>query len=108
MSNSSIWPIDGTLSVATTPGQSWLGNNGNEGVLRIPQSFNITGASLSDCLVSYPGHLLEESYPSAEKQSEYSTVPADWASIESKTGIWISFSSFIKQWLYVATTKKFL
>ena len=44
MSNSSIWPIDRTLSGATTPGQSWPGSNGNEGVLRIPQSSNITGA----------------------------------------------------------------
>ena len=31
----------------------------------------------SDCLVSYPAHLLEGSYPSAEMQSVYFTVPAD-------------------------------
>ena len=30
-----------------------IGSNGNEGVLRIPQSSSITGTSLSDCLVSY-------------------------------------------------------
>ena len=37
----------------------------------------------SDCLVSYPGHWLGgESYPSAEKQSVYSTDPADWASLD--------------------------
>ena len=30
-------------------------------------------------LVSYPGHSLGGSYPSAEKQSVYSTAPADWA-----------------------------
>ena len=47
---SSIWPIDRTLSGATTPGKS------GPGVLRIPQS--ITGASPLDFLVSYPGHLL--------------------------------------------------
>ena len=35
---SSIWPMDRTLSVATTPGQSWPGSDGNEGVLRIPQT----------------------------------------------------------------------
>ena len=57
MSNSSIWPINRTLSVATTIGQSGSGSNGNEEVLHIPQSSR-TGASLSDCLVSYPGHLL--------------------------------------------------
>ena len=33
--------------------------DGNEGVLSIPQSSSITGALPSDCLVSYPGHLLE-------------------------------------------------
>ena len=33
------------------------GCNDNEGVLRIPQSSSITGTSLSDCLVSYPGLL---------------------------------------------------
>ena len=62
MSNSSIWPIDRTQSDATTPGSSGPGSDGNEGLLRIPQ--NITGASPSDGLVSYPGHLLEGgSYP---------------------------------------------
>ena len=39
-------------------GQSGPGSNGNEGVLRIPQSPSITGTSLSDYLVSYPGHSL--------------------------------------------------
>ena len=43
------------LSGANTPGQSGPGNDGNEGVFRIPQSSNITGTSPSDCLVSYPG-----------------------------------------------------
>ena len=55
---SSIWPIDRALSGATTPDQSWPGSDGNEGVLRIPQSSSITGTSTSDCLISYPGHLL--------------------------------------------------
>ena len=55
---SSIWPIDRTLSGANTPGQSGPGSNGNNRVLCIPQSFSITGTSLSDYLVSYPGHSL--------------------------------------------------
>ena len=46
------------LSGATTPGQSIPGSDGNEGVLRIPQSSSIAGTSPSDCLVSYPGHSL--------------------------------------------------
>ena len=56
MSNSSFGTIDKTLSDATTLGLSGLGSDGNEGVLRIPQSSSITRASLSDCLMSYPGH----------------------------------------------------
>ena len=55
---SSIQPIDRALLVATIPGQSGPGSNGNEGVLHISQSPSITGASLSYCLVSFPGHLL--------------------------------------------------
>ena len=64
MSNSSIWPIDRTISCATTPGLGEPGSNGNEGVLYIPESSR-TGASQSDGLMSYPGHSLRESYPSA-------------------------------------------
>ena len=56
-------PEIGPLSGASTPGQSGPGRNGNEGVLHIPQSSSITGTSPSDCLVSYPGHLLGEVLP---------------------------------------------
>ena len=82
MSNSSIWPIDMTLSGATTPGQSGSGNDGNEGVFHISQNSCIIGASLSDCLVSYLT-LVEGvgSYFSAEKKSVYSTAQPtrpDW------------------------------
>ena len=55
---SSIWPIDRSLSIATTKQPKWPGSNGNEGVLRISQSSSITGTSPSDFLVSYPGHSL--------------------------------------------------
>ena len=58
---------------------SSYGSDGSEGVLRIPQSSRNTRTSPSDCLVSYPGHSLVGSYPSAEKQSVYSTALADWA-----------------------------
>ena len=57
----------------------YLGKDSNKGIPNIPQSFSITEVSPSDCLVSYPGHSLGESYPSAEMQSVYSTAPADWA-----------------------------
>ena len=84
ISNSSIWPINRTLSGVTTLGQSEPGSNGNEGVLCIPQSCSITGASPSDCLVLYPRHSLGKSYSSAEIQLVYSTAKADWP-----TGFWV-------------------
>ena len=64
-----------TLSGTTTPGQSGPESDGNEGGLRIPQSPSITGTLPTDCLVSYPGHSLERSYPSVKVQSVYSTAP---------------------------------
>ena len=76
---SSIQPIDRTLSGATTLGQSGPGSDGNEVLLQIPKSSSITRTSPSDCLVSYSGHSLGESDPSAEVQSMYSTAPANWA-----------------------------
>ena len=60
-------------------GQSGPGSNGNEEVLHIFQSFTITGATPSDCLVSYPGHSLQESYPSAKMRLVYSAAQANWA-----------------------------
>ena len=79
MSNSCIWPIDKTLSGATTPGQSGPRNDGKEGILLIPQFFSITGASPSYCFMSYQEYLLGGGItPSAEKQSVYTTAPADW------------------------------
>ena len=72
-------PEIGLLSGATILGQSQPGSDVNKGVLHIPQSSRITGTSPSDCLVSYLGHSLGGgSYPTAEKHSVYSTVPANW------------------------------
>ena len=76
---SSIQPIDRALSGTTTPGHSEPGCNGNEGVPHIPQSSSISGTSQSDCLESYPRYSLGGDLTSAEMQSVYSTVPADWA-----------------------------
>ena len=78
MSNTFIWSIDRTLSGSTTAGQSEPKKDGNEGILRIPQSSSITETSPSDCFASYQGHLLKGSYSSAVMQSVYSTAPADW------------------------------
>ena len=55
------------------------GSNSNEEVLHTPQSSR-TETSLSDGLVSYPGHLLgSRVYSSAEMHLMYSTAPADWS-----------------------------
>ena len=54
---------DRTLSGTTTPGQSGPGSNGTEGGTPHSQSSSITGASPSDCLVSYPGHSLGRILP---------------------------------------------
>ena len=53
----SIWPIDRTLSAATTPDQSVPGSDGNEKIRHISQ-ISKTGASPSDCLMSYLGRSL--------------------------------------------------
>ena len=72
---SSIWLIERTLSGTTTQDQSGSGYNGNKEV------FSITGASPSDCSVSYPGHSLAGVgfYLCTEMHSVYSAAPADWA-----------------------------
>ena len=75
----SIWPINRTLLDVTTQGQNGPGSDVNEGVFHIPQSSSITGALLSDCLMSYPGHLLGESHLSAEIHLVYSIALADRA-----------------------------
>ena len=67
-----------TLSGATTPDRSGSGYNVNEGVPHIPHSFK-TGASPSDCFVTYPGHSLMGFYTSAEMQSLYSVPPSQLA-----------------------------
>ena len=59
MSNNSIWLIDKTLSRATTQSQSGAGRDDNEGVFRISESFIITRASASDCLMLYQEHSFE-------------------------------------------------
>ena len=54
-------PIDKTLSGVTSSGQRGSSIDGNKGVGCIPQSSTIIGASQSDWLVSYLGHLLVQS-----------------------------------------------
>ncbi len=82
---SSFSSIDRALSGANTPGKSGPGSNGNEGVLRIPQSSSITGTSpfrlfsiISRTLIVGGGG---RAYPAAEVPSVYSTAPADWARV---------------------------
>ena len=48
-------------------------------MIQFPQSSRITESLLSECLMSYSGHSLWESYLSAEMQLMYSTALVDWA-----------------------------
>ena len=82
-----------TLLGATTPVQSGSRSNDNEGVLHLPQSSSITGASPSDCLALYPEHSLRRgsSYSSSEMHSVYSTAPANWAK-----QIWVFLSLLLR------------
>ena len=68
------------LSDATTLGLSGSGSDRNKGVVCIPQSSIITEASPSDCLESYPGHLLGWEFLHLCRDAVmYSTAPANWA-----------------------------
>ena len=68
---SSIWLID-----ATTLRQSEPGYDGNKGVVYIPQNSCITGVLPSDCLGSYPGHLLGvRSLTPLQRSSRYIMQP---------------------------------
>ena len=61
--------------------QSGPGSDANEGLLRIHQSSRITETSPSYFLISYPRHSIGGSYPSAEKQSVYSTATVNWVKL---------------------------
>ena len=95
----SIWPIDGSISVATTPGQSGSGNHGKEGVLHIPQSSSITVTSPSDCLMSYPGHTSGAVLPlcrdavslfyTLSRQANNLTFEWNWKSLFKEHYVWV-------------------
>ena len=105
MQFSSIWPIDRTLSGATTLSQSGPGSDGNERVLHIPQSSSITGISPSDCLMSYPGHSGAGAYPSAEMQSVYSTAYSPRR--QGNLIVWVSVISPIILFVYFGISQNF-
>ena len=69
--------MDWCLSGRTTPGQSGPGSDYKKGVFHITQSSSITQISRFECLVSYLGQSLVESYLSAEMQSMYFAAPSD-------------------------------
>ena len=73
MQFSSIWPTDRTLSGVITSGQSEPGSDCNERVLFIPQSTLRLFSVIYRTLIK--GRVV---YPSAEVQSMYSSVPANW------------------------------
>ena len=68
-------------------------------VMKGLSTFFKTRALPSDGLVSYPGHTLGESYPSAETQSAYFTATADWVRI-----VICGYINENKVWLYKKIT----
>ena len=79
MPNISIWPIDKTLSGATTLSQSGPGSNGYEKEFHFPQTFE-TGASPSDGLCQIQDTIWgRDLTPLQRLQSVYSTAPVEWA-----------------------------
>ena len=103
MSNTSIWPIDRTLSGATNLGQNGSESDGNKEVLHIPQSSSITGTLPSDCLVSYSRHSLGQSYPSAETQSKRIL---NYKLLEFCLSITVQYKEQLARW-YIAKIKMF-
>ena len=94
MSNSFTWPIDKTLSGATTLGQSGPGSDANEEVLCIPQYSRITKVSPLDQFMSYLGHSMGKSHPSAEIQWVYSAALAVWVREEKEKKVWFGLVWF--------------
>ena len=84
-----------------TPSQSGHRNDGNEGILHIPQSSSITTASPSDCLMSHPGHSLGVSYPSADMHLVYSTAPANLADTTMSGTVYINTCVIPHIYIYI-------
>ena len=77
-------PLLGT----TNPSPSGPWSDGNEGVARVPQSSSITKTPPSDFFM----FIRDTHWVGAEKQSVYSTAPADWATLAKEM-------SFVPQFL---------
>ena len=74
---SSIWPIDRAPSSATTSGQSGPGSDGNERAF--PKALALLEPYRQTVYCHIRTLVVGRTYPSAEKQSVYSTHQADWA-----------------------------
>ena len=69
----------GPYQFLTTPAQSGIEADANKRLQHNSQSSSISEASPEDCLVTYSGYSLGESYSSVEMRSVYSAASADWA-----------------------------
>ena len=68
---SSFWPLDRTLTDATSPGKTAPVNDSNSGLLRIPQSSCMSETSLSECSVTYLWHSLWEGLTPLQRSSRF-------------------------------------
>ena len=99
---SSIWPIHRALLGATTLGQSGRRSDGNEGVLRIPQSSRITGTSPPDCLVSCPGPSLKGGCYTPLQRSRRVFYSTSWLGNVSGLGLFFCLMSYQPSWVFNA------
>ena len=76
---SSFWPLDRTISDATSSGLSWYGSHGNKGVQHISQNSSIPGDLTIRLFSVIFRACIGGGLPSAEMQPVYSATPADWA-----------------------------
>ena len=102
MQFSSIWPIDRTLSGATTLDNSGPGSNDNKGMLCIPQSSSIIRTSLSNCFVSYPGHSLGEGLTPPQRCSWCVLQPQPTVQSVVSINVFLWCHLFVSHWIRIS------
>ena len=98
--NSYIGRKDGILTDATPQGQSGPESNTNEGVILIPENFMIEKSLLDEVLCHIQNTRRREPLP-ANRESTYSTVPADMGKLSLSTCLYIHTYIYIYIYIYI-------
>ena len=101
MLKSSSWPIDQTLSSATSLSKSGPGSDGNEDLLNISRPPALLDPHHQIFSVIFRTRFGGESHLSSDMQSVYSTAPANWVTEHS---LGDSYPSVKMQSLYSAAS----